>query len=256
MKNPITALLRPLVLAAAALACAMPLTQATASPFDWMGGEKVVGNGNIKKQTRELAHFTGVALSLPGKLELRIGNTESVTIETDDNILPLIDSVIEDGVLKLRPSKRKLNLQTRTLKIVVQARSIDQIKLGGSGSIEADALRADKLTFDIGGSGSINLKGIDSDSAVVAIGGSGNLRAGSGKVNRISISIGGSGDVDLGQVKSQDVSVNVAGSGKAIVAASASLSATIAGSGDVNYYGNPAVSKTVAGSGSVKKLGD
>lgn len=256
MKNPIAAALHSLLLAAAALACAAPLTQAAASPLDWMRGEKIVGNGNIKKQTRELAHFTGVTLSLPGKLELRIGNTESVTIETDDNVLPLIESVIEDGVLKLRPSKRNLNLQTRNLKIVVQARSVDNLKLGGSGSIESDALRGDKLRLDIGGSGSINVKGLEAENAVVAIGGSGNLRAGPGKIGRISITIAGSGDVDLGQVKAQDVSVNVAGSGAATVAASGSLSATIAGSGDVNYYGTPSISKTVAGSGTVKKLGD
>jgi len=251
-------LLRRLVLAAAALACALPLTltQAQASPFNWIAGEKIQGSGNMTRQTRELAHFTAVSLNLPGKLELRIGNTESVSIETDDNLLPLIESVIEDGMLKLRPAKRNLNLQPRNLRIVVQARSVDQIKLGGSGSIESDALKGDKLRFEIGGSGSINVKGLDGDSAVVAIGGSGNLRSGPGKVNRVSVSIGGSGDVDLGQVRAQDASVNVAGSGEALVWASNSLSASIAGSGDVKYYGDPKTSKSVAGSGTLRRMGD
>lgn len=259
MNQMITSLpaLRQLVLAVAALSCALSPSQAQAGPRDWFsGGEQVQGSGNIKQQQRALGHFTALSMGLPGKLELRIGNSESVTIETDDNLLPLIESVIEDGMLKLRPARRNLNLRTRSLKIIVQARSLDHIKLGGSGSIESDALRGDKLRFDIGGSGSITLKGLEGDSASVAIGGSGNLRSGPGKVKNVSISIGGSGDVDLGRVKAQDVSVSMAGSGEATVWAASELSASIAGSGDVKYYGDPRTSKSVAGSGSLRRLGD
>lgn len=248
--------LRHLTLAVAALACVLPASAALASPMDWIAGEKVQGSGNIKKQTRELAHFTGVSHSLPGKVEIRIGNTESVTIETDDNLLPLIDSVIEDGTLKLRPSKRNLNMHTRTLKIIVQAKNLERLALGGSASIDADIMRGDKLRVDLGGSGSINLKGMEGDSLKVTVGGSGNLRSGPGTVNKVAISIGGSGDVDLGQIKAQEASVSVAGSGEATVWASGTLNASIAGSGDVQYYGDPKTSKSVAGSGGLRRIGD
>ena len=248
--------LRHVVLAFAALASIVPATQAHAAGLDWFGGNRIEGSGNIKSLTRELGHFTGVAVNLPSQVELRIGNTESVTIETDDNLLPLIESVVEDGTLKLRTGKRNLNFKTRTLKIVVHARSIDRIALGGSGTIESDVLRGDKFKFDIGGSGSINLKGIEGNAVVVAVGGSGNLRSGPGTAGKVSVSIGGSGDVQLGQVKAQDANVSVAGSGEATLWVSGALSASIAGSGDVNYYGDPKVSKSVAGSGTLKRLGD
>jgi hypothetical protein len=48
--------------------------------------------------------FNGVALNVPGNVELRIGNTDSVTIEADDNILPLIDTAVENGTLRIRPA--------------------------------------------------------------------------------------------------------------------------------------------------------
>ncbi len=248
--------LRHLVLAVAALICMLPHAKVQSSPLDWITGEKIDGSGKIQKQTRELAHFTGVSLSLPGQLEIRIGTTENIVIETDDNILPHIQTVIEDGVLKLRPLKKNTDFRTRTLKMIVTARSVDRIALGGSGSVDADLLRGDKLRFDLGGSGSINLKGIEGKSAVVTVGGSGRLQSGPGSVDKVSISIGGSGDVDLGRVKSQEASVSVAGSGRTTVWASTTLSASIAGSGGVNYYGNPKTSKTVAGSGGLNRLGD
>lgn len=244
--------LGPIALAACLLAGAAPLT--LAGPFGW-GGEQVQGSGTVRKQAREVPHFSALSVAVPGQVELRLGNTEGVTIETDDNLLPLIETVVEDGALKIRPMRKNVNLQTRTLKIVVQARTIERLGLAGSGSIEADTLRAPKLQFDIGGSGSIAVKGIEAETVAVSVGGSGDLKAGAGTARKLSVSIGGSGDVDLGQVQSDTVSVSVAGSGEATVWAREALSMTIAGSGDVNYYGDPKLSKSVVGSGGARRLG-
>lgn len=255
MNIPSTALSRLALAAACALAFAVPAQQAAALSFNWNGGEQVQGSGHVIKQTRELGHFTGLALAVPGKLELRIGNTEGVTIEADDNVLPLVETVIENGTLQIRPTRRNLNLRTQNLKIVVQARNVDRIALAGSGSVESDALRAPKLKFDLGGSGSINVKGVEGDTVAVTLGGSGDLKAGGGAARQVSVSIGGSGNVELGQVKAATASINVAGSGEATVWATNALSMNIAGSGDVNYYGDPTVSKSVLGSGGAKRLG-
>lgn len=241
-----------LMLVLSALAIAIPPAPALAGGWN---SEKVQGSGHVKTETRALGHFSGVALALPGSVELRIGNTESVTIETDDNLLPMIETVIENGTLHLRPAKRQWNFDTRRLKIVVQAKGVDKLALGGSGSIDADPLRGAKVTIDIGGSGSINVKSIDSETLSVSLGGSGNLKAGGGSASQLSLSIAGSGDVDLGKLKSVNASVNIAGSGDATISARDTLSATIAGSGDVNYYGDPRVSKTVIGSGSTNRIG-
>jgi hypothetical protein len=254
--QPTTRSARTLILAACLLACAAPLTQssAQAAPWGW-GSSQVEGNGVIKRQQRELGHFTGVANSLAAKVEIRIGNTESVTIETDDNLLPLVETVIEDGMLKIQPLKRNMNLRTRTMKIVVQARSVDHISLGGSGSIDSDALRARKMQVDLGGSGTINLKGVDADSMAINLGGSGDLNTAGGAAKNVSISIGGSGNVRMGRVRSDSVSVTIAGAGEATVWAKNALSLTVAGSGNVDYYGDPQVTTTVLGSGSTRRLG-
>ena len=241
-------------LAVSALAFALPASQATASPLDWFAGEKIQGSGNIKKQTRELAHFSGVSMSLPASVELRIGNVEGITIETDDNLLPLIETVIENGTLKVRPAKRNMNLHTRNMKIVINAKEVERISLGGSGSIESDPLKGGAMKFDLGGSGTISVKSIEGESISVAVGGSGNFKTGGGAATKLSVSIGGSGDVDLGRVKAREASVSVAGSGEAVVWATNALSVTIAGSGDVNYYGDPKLSQSVVGSGGARRL--
>jgi hypothetical protein len=248
-------LTRPLgraLLALSAFAIVAPAAPALAAGWS---AEHVKGSGRVKTEARTIGHFNGVALSLPGSVELRIGNTESVTIETDDNLLPLIETVVENGTLKIRTSKRNLDLETRRMKIVVQAKGVDNLALGGSGSIDAGPLRGSKVMIDIGGSGNISVKGIDSDALSVSLGGSGDLKVGGGAARKLSLSIGGSGDVDMGKLQTLDASVNIAGSGNAKIAVRDQLNVTIAGSGDVNYYGDPKVSKTVVGSGTANKIG-
>lgn len=248
LSRPVGALL----LALSALAAAVPAAPARAAGWS---AERVQGSGNVKTETRAVGHFNGVAMSLHGNLELRIGSTEGVSIETDDNLLPLIETVVEDGTLKVRPARRNLDLATRRMKIVVHARAVDNLALGGSGSIDADPLRGAKVRIDIGGSGNVNVKGIDSDALSVTLGGSGDLKVAGGAARKLSLAIAGSGDVDLGRLQSTDASVNIAGSGNARIAVRDQLNVTIAGSGDVDYYGDPKVSKTSFGSGSAKRIG-
>lgn len=236
---------------AAALACAA--SPAVATNWSW-GGETVQGSGNIKRQVRQVSHFSGLSFEVPGRLELRLGDTEGITIEADDNVLALVETVVENGTLKIRPSKRNLNLKTKNLKIVVQARQIERLALGGSGTVDAELLRGPRLNIDLGGSGEINVRNLDSESVAVSLGGSGDFKAGTGQARKLSVSIGGSGTVDMGRVQSDSASVSVAGSGEATVWARHELSMTIAGSGDVNYYGDPRLSKSVVGSGDARRI--
>ncbi len=246
---------RKLALVAALAACTLPFTHSNAGPFNWGSGEKVQGNGVIKTQARNLPAFSGVSLNVPGDMEVRLGSTDSITIESDDNVLALIETVVDGATLKIQPAKRNLNLHTRHMKIVLTAKNLDHISVGGSGSVEAPALKAGKLKFNIGGSGSINVQGVEADEIAVNVGGSGDFKSNGGKARALSVSIGGSGDVDLGRVQASDASVSVAGSGEAVVWVLNTLSTTIAGSGDVNYYGNPKISSSVVGSGSTERLG-
>jgi hypothetical protein len=251
------ALSRRRLLAACALACAAAAMTATpAFAFDWSfgGGEQVQGNGKIKRQAREVGHFTGVALSLPGEVEVRTGNSEGVTIETDDNLLPLIETVIDDGTLKIR-GKNHTNIKTRTLKIVVQTRGVDRLSMGGSGTIDADRVQGARVQFDVGGSGTIKVGKAEGETVAISLGGSGDLKVGDGSARSLSANIGGSGTIDMTRVRLEKASVSLAGSGNATLWIRDSLDLTVAGSGDVNYYGDPKVSKTVVGSGSARRLG-
>lgn len=241
---------------ALAIAAVGAASTTEALDFDFFkGGVKIKGNGHVVVQARPVANFHGVAFSLPGKLEIRPGNTEGLTVETDDNLLPYIETVVENGVLRVRGSQRNQNLQTATLKFVLNVKQIDTLSIAGAGAILAEPLRAANLTVDVAGSGTVRLKAIDGDAVTVSIGGSGDVGADGGNVNHVSVNIAGSGDVKLGKLRASGADVSIAGSGDATVWARDKLDVSIAGSGDVHYYGDPRVSKSVSGSGSASRIG-
>ena len=229
---------------------------ALAGPLDWLvGGQGVAGNGAIKQQHRAPGKFSGISLHLPATVELRSGTNDDILIETDDNLLPLIDTVVENGVLYLRPVKRHQNLRTRTMKMVIQVRELDRIIVGGDGSVAADLVRSPTLRCNIDGAGSIALKRIDTDSLSVNIAGSGDFKALAGSTGKLAVAISGSGDVELDRVTAQDAEVSIAGSGDVRLAVRNTLHGTIAGSGDISYYGDPKLTRSIAGSGEVHRAG-
>lgn len=237
---------------ACALACLAAAPQAGA--WTWGPTEKVEGQGPVKRQERSLGRFSGLAVALPGTVEVRSGNGESVSIEAEENLLALIETVIEDGTLKIR-ARRDTSIRTRKLKIVVQVRALDRVALAGSANIDVDALRGQRVRLDIGGSGEIRVHSVEGGDIDVNLGGSGKLHVDGGSARKLSVSVAGSGDVEMARVRSDSASVSVAGSGNAKLWVRNALSLNVAGSGDVEYYGDPQVSKSVLGSGSLRRLG-
>lgn len=225
-----------------------------AAAWDWGLGAKVSGSGNIRTETRNVSGFTEISLGVPGKTEIIQGGSEGVSIETDDNILPLIETVVEDGKLKVRFKDRNMSVSTKTLRMTINVKMIDSLSVAGSGDVRAAKLKVATFKTSIAGSGDVRIASLDADTLTLSIAGSGDFAAG-GRATIVVGKIAGSGNVKIGQLAANSVKLSVAGSGDAIVWAKETLTISVAGSGDVSYYGDAKVTQSVAGSGSVKRLG-
>ncbi|MES2785272.1 MAG: head GIN domain-containing protein [Pseudomonadota bacterium] len=237
-----------------AVAIAMSLGSASVFAGSWFGSETVRGNGIVMKQERTVGAFKGVELQMAADVEVRQGTGDSVSIETDENLLALVESSVTEGTLVLRPVRKNLRLAGRTLKIIVTAREIRQLGVSGTGTLTSAALKSPRLQLEIAGAGIIDLKQVQTDALEASIGGSGTIKV-AGAARKFTVEIAGSGDVQAQQLKSDEAEVSIAGSGNARLWPMSALSASIAGSGDVEYYGDPKMSSKIAGSGSIKRVG-
>ena len=222
---------------------------------DWsLFGKSVSLSGKTKIETRAVSGFTGVSLGTVGSVEIEQGNSEGVTIEADENILPYILTTVDRGTLQIRWDKVARTDGNLRIKIIVRAININSLAVGGSGTIRAPRLQTTNLNASVGGSGNISIEALAAKKLSTAIGGSGTFTA-SGAAETFNISIGGSGMVRSKALMAEKVSVSVAGSGSTVVSARDALSVSIAGSGSVDYYGDPKLSVSTAGSGRVRRLG-
>ena len=134
-----------------------------AHAWEWSwGGKSITGSGVVKTEARQVSGFTGIGLSLPAKVTVRQGTKEAITIEADDNFLPLIETVVERGSLKIRTTEKNISFKGKsaTLNIIVDIINVDHLSIAGSGDMVSDALKADKLKASVAGSGDLKLKAL------------------------------------------------------------------------------------------------
>ena len=227
---------------------------AMAWDLSWPFGAGVSGSGHVSRTQRQVSAFKGVSLELPASVEIVQGEAEGLVIEADDNIAPLIETVVENEQLKIRWAQRFKSLKPTVLKLTLQVRALEQISISGSGDVNAQKLQSPTLEVRIAGSGDVRLAALQTDSLSVSISGAADFLA-AGRADTARYSIAGSGDLKTRALASKNVKISIAGSGDATVWASQTLSVSIAGSGDVAYYGDATVTRSVAGSGRIRRLG-
>jgi hypothetical protein len=214
--------------------------------------DTAVGNGKAASEVRPTAEFNAIAIKGSMALELRQGSPAAVVVHADSNLLPLLESVVDDRTLQLR-WKDGASVRTGSRAWVeVTAPQIRAVSSAGSGDIVIDTLKAPQLTLSIAGSSNVRAKALSTDELSLGITGSGGAHL-AGRAARLALELSGSGAIDAAELRADDVRVSIAGSGGASVYAARTLVASIAGSGNVTYSGEPSVQPAIAGSGRVRR---
>ena len=217
--------------------------------------EKIEGNGNLKKETRSVGNFTGVASSGSWDVMVAYGESNSIQVEGDENLLEYIETSVEDGSLHIK-AKKSVNLRSKhKITVYVSLTKLTNVSLSGSGDIIGEGKFQNEGTthFRLSGSGNIKMAFDKVKDVETSISGSGNIHL-SGSTHSVSAHISGSGNADCSDLVSDDVSASISGSGNVKVFANKSIDAKIAGSGNVYYKGAANdIQRHVAGSGRVIK---
>jgi len=192
----------------------------------------VRGSGAVTTETRSVSGFDRIVITGSADVEVSFGDTESVVVEAEDNLLPLITTEVNGRTLEIGVRLNTSINPTRPIRVAVTMKSLDGATISGSGSFDIPDLQADKVSFDITGSGSI---------------------VASGTAETVDATVSGSGSIDCGDVRAATADAKITGSGDVTVYASEKLQALVSGSGNITYRGDPAeVEESITGSGSVR----
>lgn len=219
--------------------------------------ETITGNGQIKKETRQVSAYTSLASRGTMDVQISYGNSNSIVVEADENLLPYIETSVENGKLTIK-IKQNVNLKPNSKMVIyISMSKIVSLAQSGSGNINGNGAFTNdgKTDISLSGSGNITLGFKSFKDLDLSISGSGNMDLKSGEANHISAQTSGSGNIDCSSISSNDVTAKISGSGNLKVNAKNSIDAKISGSGNVYYKGSATnIKSKVAGSGRLVKM--
>ena len=137
---------------------------------------RVVGSGNVVSEPRDVTNFDSVELAGSGDVNILLGDSESVNVQADDNILPLIETTVTNGKLVIRTKPFATITPSNRIVVTVAMKSLKQAMLSGSGNLHIAAMSGPDLTLELPGSGDITAEGTV-DHVNINLLGSGNINA-------------------------------------------------------------------------------
>jgi hypothetical protein len=216
------------------------------------GKNRIKGSGVRVERSRALPAFGKLRLEGPFDVKLVQAGSDQAVVSADDNVEPLIETVVEGDSLVLR-LKRDAGFTTRAAPVVrIDARALQAVLLNGSGDLAMEQFKADALRIDVVGSGDVQVGLIEVKELSVSLSGSGDVRL-AGRADQQSWTVSGSGDVDARALSGQSAKAVLSGSGDVSLGVTEQLDVRLSGSGDLSYAGRPQLRQSVSGSGDIHR---
>lgn len=217
--------------------------------------ETVEGSGVPTTEDRPVGPVTQISLSGDGNLTIIQGNTPSLSVTTDDNLLHLIETESSGNRLAIR-SRSGYSLRPKgPINFTLTVPHIEKIDVTGSGRVQCEKLTGESPAIRLTGSGNASFRQVACKTLSVTISGSGAASIG-GTAEKFKLRISGSGDIDASELRAASADVQVSGSGTAAVWATSDLKVRVSGSGDVKYKGSPKLDQKLRGSGKIHAIGE
>lgn len=190
------------------------------------------GSGDAETEVREVDSFDRIKIDGSTDVFVTVGEEQSVSVTTDDNLLEYIETRVR-GRHTLLVTSRGSYRSRCGVRVDVTVPELTSVRISGSGDADIEGLNGGMFEIDISGSGDVIVEG---------------------RVDEVEINIEGSGDVDARDLIATDAYVRIAGSGDVDVYAAESFDGNVYGSGDIDFYGRPEhVSRHVSGSGDISR---
>jgi hypothetical protein len=220
-------------------------------------GGGVAGSGLVVSEERAVNGIQAVSFKYPAQVFIRQGDSDSMSIEAEDNLLPQLSSRVINGVLIFENKEKSWNKRVNPTKLVhinMTVKDLRNADFSTAGSVNIEGLNTDAFKLSVSGAGEVNLDQMDVRDLNCSLSGVGSVTA-NGKAGHTELSISGMGSYNGAEVSGQSANVDISGAGSATLWLESSLNASISGAGSVSYYGSPTVSRRLLGVGSLNDLG-
>src|SRR6266480_6527672 len=167
---------------------------------------EVAGSGKLQKQNREVGSFNSISSEGAFDMQIVCQKPQSLEIEGDDNVLPLITTEVSNNVLHIRRLRSYSVSKPITLRISLP--DLEGISVSGAGNIEVSGVKNEKFVIDAMGAPTIKA---------------------AGETKILNIDASGAGKIDTHKLRAARVIVDSKGVSGVEVYAAEQLDVTVSG---------------------------
>lgn len=209
----------------------------------------IKGNGDVRTESRPVPEdFSEIEASAGLRVSLIPGERNEITVEADENLLPVIETRIGDGKLKITTAKNIRRAASK--KVVVHYADISRISASSGAAVAADSeIRSRDLILHTSSGASIkavvfsqNLKAHSSSGASLTI---------SGKAANFEASASSGSDIKAADLETLQSLVRASSGASINLHVRDHLEAKASSGARITYSGNP---RTVMGNSSSGKI--
>ena len=193
-----------------------------------IGGVK--GSGRRGVQKRDVQPFASISTEGAFNVNVVCQKGQSLEIEGDDNILPLITTDVSNNVLHLKSSQPYSTSEPITLRVSLP--NLEALSVSGAGNFEVTGLKGEKFVIESDGAPQIKASGTSKE---------------------VSINTNGAAKIDTHSLHASRGTVESKGVSRVDVDVADQLDINISGPSTVTYEGDPTINKTIHGPGKIQK---
>jgi len=215
---------------------------------------RIQGSGKLASEIREVSRFNKVVLSGLGDLEIKVGDTESLIVEADDNVINHIESYVSGSTLHIGFERFFNIIPSGGISYTLTVKDLNSIEVSGYGDVYVASLNTDSLDVEVSGGGRIVINDLTAGSLIVNLSGAGDFDL-SGIVDRQKVNLSGAGSYNASDLQSSEAEIDISGAGSAQMWVTTALDVNLSGVGSLQYYGNADVTQNISGIGKIIALG-
>jgi hypothetical protein len=186
------------------------------------------GQGAVSSETRQVRAFTGIDVDAGIGLTVQIGPTQAVEVRAQQNILPLISTVVQGDQLTIR-STQSYNTSEGVM-VTVTAPALDGVSESGGSQGTVGALAAASFTVKLNGGARLTA---------------------AGTATSVSVTANGGATADLSGLAAKTVTVDLNGGGTVTVDATETVDGSASGGAHLTVLGGAKVNVQTSGGASV-----
>lgn len=210
------------------------------------------GSGNVVTENRQVADFRGIKVSSGFEVEVKIGSSQEVRIEADDNVMAHIKTEVSGNTLIIKMEGIQ-SISNAHLKAYITTPDLNSIDVSGGVNLKVlDVIKGDgKVIFNASGGAEIEAE-IETLAVEADASGGAAVKL-TGKTKNYTADASGGGRIKSADLLSETTVVSASGGGDADVYGSITINAKANSGGSVKYRGQGELKKEENGGGSVEK---